>query len=231
MKQSQICDIFIDPTGRHCLATLGVLDNPTSEPTPYENVYFTSKKPHQLIKLRGFVITSVGWNLQMSAADTSTGNILIGTGDGKIFETQLQPDDRLLSSKEVFIKQVADISLLNRSGNEATTLEGNILSSDSESTSICAINWFRSSSHQYCIFVSTRKMLYCYVGNTIANEGGVPYLSHVFQSPVSKHYKEMPGYIHQTKLDFFWTGARPKSFGWLTSKFGCWCFGFRQCSN
>lgn len=222
-KDCKIHDIFIDPTGKHCLITTSCLPEPSQSgspthdaiPVPNENFYY-NKKLYQLTKLKGFIISSVGWNNQTSTQSSpNTGNILVGTNDGKIWETQLQPDDKLLTSKEIFVRQVYDlVSVLANNPNQAS-LSGN------ESCCICAINWFSVTgpSEQYCVLVATNNILYQFVGYAhCPSQEGTAYLYQLFTSPINQYHKEMPGHLKYSKLDFYCPNdsLTPKSFGWLT---------------
>lgn len=94
-RSGQISGIFVDPMGRHCLISMS--NRLTGEVQPYENYYF-QRKVTCLSKAKGHVITAVGWNVA-PPSDGSTGSILIGTIEGRLFETALLADDRFLASK------------------------------------------------------------------------------------------------------------------------------------
>lgn len=252
-----INDIFIDPSGRHCLISVGFEDSvvksnsnfniDTNNIVPYENFHYY-RKLSILTKMRGHIVTSVGWlPMEQPVANISEltwpdqnysshcSNFLVGTNDGRIFETHLQSDDRFLSSKELsFWKFVCDLSIVNPTSNldsaSALPIEhssAKILTSIKES--ICAINCFRLKNlGEFCILVATRKYFYQYLGlvNRQSLVDGSPYLFQVIQNSTYKTYKEMPGYIPRTKLDLFYSidNQYPKSFGWLTSM--CCSFKF-----
>ena len=248
-KPAAISDIFIDPTGRNCIISLYLKQGSAKEPlsntvtgqdlgsrVPYENFYY-NKKLHKLAKFNG-LITAVGWNATASSDQSgSTSNILIGTSDGRIFETQLQPDDRFMASKELFVKQICELPD-NGTGSQAAASSSGTSTSPIPSTvnePICAINFFklsntRSTSATYCILVATSNFLYQFIGDigsSLALSDSA-YLYHIIQNPSNRLHKEMPGYLPASKLDLFYPPPvgdgsliGPKSFGWLTSKF---CF-------
>ncbi|KAK9457880.1 Pep3/Vps18/deep orange family-domain-containing protein [Dipodascopsis uninucleata] len=87
-----IKNIFLDPTGSHLLVTTS-----TSE-----NFYLHARSPRakQLSRLKGNQITSVAWN--PTEPSSSTKEILIGTSDGKIIETYIEPSDEYFKREERF---------------------------------------------------------------------------------------------------------------------------------
>ena len=106
---ARIHQVFLDPTGRHCIISLISTDTQMS----YDNIYLL-KKPHQLPKIKGHIINAVGWNFSScSQISNSTSNILIGTTKGLIFETQLLESDEnkffATSTPEQYWLQVFDL--------------------------------------------------------------------------------------------------------------------------
>ncbi len=219
-----ISGIFLDPTGRHCIISLYLKQQQTqqqqntrnssslstsAEPpplgsrVPYENFYY-NKKLHKLTKLNGFVITAVGWNAGSSSSDqqsttTGTGSILIGTSDGRIFETALQPDDRFLGSRELFLKQVADLPDSISGSGSGSGSSGQLFSGSSSqqmtsgtspvpppagassiSEPICGLNVFKlpttkgrtttTTTTTFCVLAATSNFLYQYIGEVSAQQ-------------------------------------------------------------
>ncbi|KAK9459030.1 Pep3/Vps18/deep orange family-domain-containing protein [Lipomyces oligophaga] len=82
--------LFLDPSGSHLLVTTSTA----------ENFYISSRSPRakQLSRVKGSVITSVGWN--PTEPTSSTKEILIGTSDGKIIETYIEPSDEFFKREE-----------------------------------------------------------------------------------------------------------------------------------
>ncbi|KAK9450847.1 Pep3/Vps18/deep orange family-domain-containing protein [Limtongia smithiae] len=91
-----IKNIFLDPTGSHLLITT----------TTAENFYLNARSPRakQLSRLKGNVISSVAWNPTEPSA--STKEILIGTTEGKIFETYIEPLDEYFKREERYSRLV-----------------------------------------------------------------------------------------------------------------------------
>ncbi|KAI2808309.1 Vacuolar protein sorting-associated protein 18 like protein, partial [Blomia tropicalis] len=185
-KPTVISDIFIDPTGQHCIVSTCLKSDGKSKEfnedfisrVGHENFYI-NRMVHKLNKLKGLVISAVGWNhASMSSKNdsipnTPMGNILIGTTDGRIFETQLQPDDRFLVSKELFLKQICELPDNLSHGNFSSS---NL--SDKQKEPICAINCFKIST-------------YGKVGlSSITSDS--PYLYQIIQNPSNRLHKEMP---------------------------------------
>ncbi|KAK9468292.1 Pep3/Vps18/deep orange family-domain-containing protein [Lipomyces arxii] len=88
--------IFLDPTGSHLLITTSTA----------ENFYLNSRLPKakHLSRLKGNVVTSVAWNPTEPSA--STKEILVGTADGKIIETYIEPAEEFFKREERFSRLV-----------------------------------------------------------------------------------------------------------------------------
>ena len=88
--------LFIDPSASHLLisTTLG------------ENYYLhvQSRQPKPLSKLKGVQIESVAWN--SSLPTSSTREILLGTTDGNIYETYIEPSTEFYRSSEKYLRNV-----------------------------------------------------------------------------------------------------------------------------
>ncbi|KAI9322126.1 Pep3/Vps18/deep orange family-domain-containing protein [Dichotomocladium elegans] len=100
-SDGKISKIFFDPTGRHLIIT-----------TDHgENFYLYEKwrRAKQLSKFKGVTITSIAWNKQATLTDPSTREILIGTKNGLIYETCLEPTDEFFRREEKYFKQVYSI--------------------------------------------------------------------------------------------------------------------------
>jgi hypothetical protein len=88
--------LFLDPSASHLIisTTLG------------ENYYLhtQSRQPKILHKLKGVVIESVGWNASQPTA--STREILIGSADGNVYETSIEPSTEFYKSSEKYVRNV-----------------------------------------------------------------------------------------------------------------------------
>ncbi|KIW09155.1 hypothetical protein, variant [Verruconis gallopava] len=91
--------MFLDPTASHLLinTTMG------------ENYYLhsQSKHPKNLSRLKGVPIECVAWNPSKPTA--STREILLGTTDGNIYETYIEPSPDLFRREEKYVKSVYKI--------------------------------------------------------------------------------------------------------------------------
>ena len=91
-----ISRLFIDPSASHLLVstTLG------------ENFYLhtQSRQPKPLARLKGVKIESVAWNPSQPTA--STREILIGSTDGNVYETYIEPSTEFYRREEKYVKQV-----------------------------------------------------------------------------------------------------------------------------
>ena len=184
-----ICGLFIDNSGQHCLITVGqrIKNNPSMDVIPFENFYYY-RKLSLLNKMKGHIITAVGWLDQPQHQQSGQcGNLLIGTSEGKIFETHLQSDDRFLASRELsFWKLICDFSPTiaataanldySSSNLSNSSMDPNKTSSSSSSSvatantiavkqePICAIKLFRLKNREFCILIATRNLIYQYIG-------------------------------------------------------------------
>ncbi|KAK9360136.1 Pep3/Vps18/deep orange family-domain-containing protein [Lipomyces starkeyi] len=89
-------NIFLDRTGSHLLITT----------TTAENFYLNlrTSRAKQLSRMKGNIITSVAWN--PTEPSSSTKEILVGTADGKVIETYIEPSDEFFKREERFSKLV-----------------------------------------------------------------------------------------------------------------------------
>lgn len=88
--------LFLDPTGSFLVITTSSGENYT--------LNYQSVKPKPLGRLKGLKITSVGWSpMELSR---STGNILVGTADGAIYETLIEPSNEYFKREDRFVRQV-----------------------------------------------------------------------------------------------------------------------------
>lgn len=88
--------LFLDPTASHLIisTTLG------------ENFYLNtqSRQPKPLSRLKGVSIESISWNPSQPTA--STREILIGAGDGTIYETYIELSSEFYKREEKYLKVV-----------------------------------------------------------------------------------------------------------------------------
>lgn len=105
--QAKIHNIFLDPLGQHLLISVISRDGSTPVDTLY--LPLRTNKPKSTAKLKGHLITSVGWNWK-NQSESSTGPILVGTSKGSILEMELTSDERFFQSgHEEYCKQVFDL--------------------------------------------------------------------------------------------------------------------------
>ncbi len=79
-----VSSMFLDPTGSHLLIA-------TENSELYYYYMKGSKKFRPINKLKGYLVTDVGWN--SNATETSTDSILIGTKKGLLFEICINSGD------------------------------------------------------------------------------------------------------------------------------------------
>ncbi|KAJ1894917.1 tethering complex subunit, partial [Kickxella alabastrina] len=102
------CNAFLDPTGRHLL-----LSTPQGDSFYY---YEGWEQMKPLSKFKNMEITAVAWNgMSWSTAKSSTGTVLVGTHDGKIYETELQPgNDTKAKRSDIPVRCVAELPVRER---------------------------------------------------------------------------------------------------------------------
>lgn len=91
-----IKSIFLDPTGAHLLITTEMGEN--------FYLHYQSTKVKPLSRLKGLVVTSVGWcPVELSR---STGDVLIGTQDGNIYEILLEPSNEYFKREDRYCRHI-----------------------------------------------------------------------------------------------------------------------------
>lgn len=92
----QIQHTFLDPTGSHLLISTSMGENYC--------LNYQSTKAKSLGRLKGLHITSVAWNPALPTR--TTGEILLGTADGAIYETFIEPSDEYFKREDRYIRKV-----------------------------------------------------------------------------------------------------------------------------
>lgn len=95
-ETGQIRHIFLDPTGTHLLITTTAGDS--------YSLNGSSTKPKALARLKGLMIESVGWC--PNHPTRITGEILLGTADGTIQETMIEPSNEYFKREDRYLRQV-----------------------------------------------------------------------------------------------------------------------------
>lgn len=190
----------MDPSARHVIVTT----------TNGENYYLfhTWRKAKELTRLRSIFITSVGWNKQTSG--NSTHEILIGTVDGRVYETYLEPSDEFFRKEERYLHCIYQLESTSR---KITGLQ---------------FEQFPANRTKYLIMLTTSNHLYHFTGHVrqqslAASEG-------IFE-PIFKEYQQHPEFQelpveeesemnqHLVLFNRFpelqMTGV-PQTFAWLT---------------
>ncbi|KAI7860888.1 Pep3/Vps18/deep orange family-domain-containing protein [Circinella umbellata] len=209
----KIVKMFFDPTGRHLIIT-----------TDHgENFYLYEKwrRAKQLSKLKGVTISSIAWNKQATLTDPSTREILIGTRNGLIYETCLEPTDEFFRKEEKYFKQVYSI---HESTMPITGLH---------------FEQFPVNNRKYFVMATTPTRIYQFVGyigpSSAGTSRGSPSFVEsddrgeraMFESMFSKYdvnpgFQELPGELSYSELHFFsrfydlQQQGVAQTFAWLT---------------
>ncbi|KAL7316431.1 tethering complex subunit [Mucor circinelloides] len=214
-SDGKVKQIFFDPTGRHLIIT-----------TDHgENYYLYEKwrRTKPLPKFKGVIITSIAWNKQATLTDPSTREILIGTKNGLIYETCLEPADEYFKKEEKYFKQVYSI-------HESTMPITGLY-----------FEQFPVNNRKYFVMATTTTRIYQFigfVGPNATNGTHSPSLGNgdvveergekaMFEKLFSKYdvnpgYQELPGELPHSELHFFsrfhelQQQGIAESFAWLT---------------
>ncbi|CEI89322.1 Putative Vacuolar protein sorting-associated protein 18 homolog [Rhizopus microsporus] len=220
-KQSdgKITKIFFDPTGRHLIIT-----------TDHgENYYFYEKwrRTKSLPKFKGVTITSIAWNKQATLTDPSTREILIGTKNGLIYETCIEPTDEYFKKEEKYFKQVYSI-------HESTMPITGLY-----------FEQFPVNNRKYFVMATTSTRIYQFIGfvgpntsSSSSSSNGLPLSSNsdiiedrgeraIFENLFAKYdvnpgFQELPGDLPHSELHFFsryhelQQQGIAEAFAWLT---------------
>lgn len=192
----KVYQVFMDPNGKHVIVSLVQSDSDTS----YENYYLhqTARKAQTIQKLKGHVVSAVGWNFDNPPEKNSTDFILVGTTRGIIFEMELMAvDERTFfqSTPEQYCKQVYDLGLEENMG-PVTGLAFHRFS-------------IQGGENKCFIIVTTARRLYQFVGS-YSSSCDPPVLLRIFHAveDVSDRCVEVPSGMLYSCLQFF--SPRPK---------------------
>lgn len=188
---SRVYQMFLDPLGRHLIVSLVHSESDVS----FDNCHVrqNAQKAVSLQKLKGHVISAVGWNYDNTPESTSSSYILAGTTKGHIFELELaSSEDRffLQASPEKYCKPVYQ------------------LSQDPTIGPIMGLEFRRFSSggpEPKCfVIVSTPRRIYQFVG-PLAAPGDQPMLLKVFNTndDVLERCKEIPSRLRYSVLQLW----------------------------
>lgn len=199
--QAKLYKIFLDPTGHHMIISIVSGDNVT----PIDVLYLPWKgtKPKVSSKLKGMLISAVGWNPK-NTSDSYTGQILVGTTKGQIYELEMTSDEKFLQSgHERNLRQIYDLTQ-----NEVTYIitDLEIVSSPSD-------------EFLFLIFCNTSTRLFQFLGFIKSQEERPLYLS-IFQNYMSsgmqKNFIDHPNPWKSSFLQLIYLTPLkvPKSFVW-----------------
>ncbi|KAI8323036.1 hypothetical protein GQ54DRAFT_245525, partial [Martensiomyces pterosporus] len=198
------CSAFLDPTGRHLL-----ISTPQGESFYYYEGWDQAKP---LSRFKNMEITAVAWNnMAADAANSSTRTILVGTHDGKIYETELRPgNDAKAKRSEIALKRAGELPVR-------------------EKITGIAMEPFPARLKQHLVLVATGTRIYQIIGaaDLGSASGGK---SAVFESMLaeglaSPNFQEIPGMPGPGSLALHHSEAvvggkvqvTATDFAWLTS--------------
>eukprot|EP00124_Ichthyophonus_hoferi_P001458 Ihof_evm1s77 gene=Ihof_evmTU1s77 len=192
--------IFSSPTGQHLIFSMENGDN--------YYIYGTSMKPKVLAKMKGHVLESIAFN-RANETNASTGEILIGTQQGLIFETEIEPNGTgyFTGREEKYFKQVFNLS------------RDDVCQPVSE----LYMEQFPTGTgdgRKFLLLAVTPNRLYQFIG---AIQTDPPIFHSIFTNyQHNPEYQEVPGDLGYTQLHLYSKfGSLPQYFAWLTGQGIC----------
>ncbi|XP_061609636.1 vacuolar protein sorting-associated protein 18 homolog isoform X1 [Phyllopteryx taeniolatus] len=190
---SKVYKLFLDPTGSHLLISMS-----TSE-CLYLNR--NTQKVRSLSRWRGHLVESVGWN-KLLCNETSTGPILVGTGQGIIFEAEISATEGSLfnTNPDQYFRQVHS------------------LEEDGRPAPVCCLEVERGLENKYFIIATTRKRLFQFVGKVAEGTEQQGFSSIFTQNQdLLPSFQEFPANMGYSEITFYTSKLRtsPKAFAWM----------------
>ncbi|KAJ2355403.1 tethering complex subunit [Coemansia sp. RSA 2618] len=213
------CNVFLDPSGRHLL-----LSTPQGESFYYYEGWDAAKP---LSRFKSMEVTAVAWNSSAwSAANSSTRTILLGTHDGKVYETELRPGSEKAKRSDIAVRCVAELPVRER----VTGL---------------AMEAFPARTKQHLVLATTGTRMYQIVGaaDLESQHGDKAVFEAMLRDGLaSPNFQEIPGMPGSGALTVHHREARVGSrahvvatdFAWLTSMgvfFGRLTFGAQEAGD
>ncbi|KAJ1938759.1 tethering complex subunit, partial [Linderina pennispora] len=202
------CTAFLDPTGRHLL-----ISTPQGE-NFYHYEDWEAAKP--LSRFKNMEVTAVAWNHMATTNGDSTKRILLGTHDGRIYESELRPgSDAKAKRSEIPLKLAGNVPVRERI------------------TGIAMVS-FPKRTKQNLVLVSTGTRLYQLVGaaDTAASSDKLCAFEGLFtEGFANPNFQEIPGMPGPGSLAVYHNGTTATDFAWLTSMgvfFGKLVFGSQE---
>jgi len=195
-SESSIEKIFMDPTGRHLIVSM----------KSNEAFYLgrNNKKLRALHKLKNYKVECVAWN-NSNMTELSTGEILVGTHTGHIFETEIDAEENFITSlvQERPLKPISNLNVGNM--GEAEPVIG------------LHVEKCQQFDKRYVVLAATYSRFYQFVGD-IGNESPIfqPVLN--VYDPYPAQFQELHSTLRYSCFSLLFSKQRdpPKYFAWLT---------------
>ncbi|KAJ1920861.1 tethering complex subunit [Tieghemiomyces parasiticus] len=212
--EARVRRVFCDPTGRHVLIST----------EQGENYYLFEawQKPKLLSKLKNLMVESVAWNkAAVKSSRNSTLSILLGTQDGRIFETEIEPTEEFFRREEKYLRLIYTLP---------------------EPAPVAGLHYeaFPATPRKYFVLAVTPHRIYQFVGLVDvrfaggsalrgADEGPTPAVDHqgMFEALFAQYttqpvFQEIPGSLGHSALCLFSRlqdvayQSVAEKFAWLT---------------
>ncbi|KAL7027445.1 hypothetical protein ACKWTF_005444 [Chironomus riparius] len=190
----RVSRMFLDQTGNHLLLSLVPKSSGYSSELMYLNR--NSNKPKILTKFRDHEITAIGFNCENTSSIT-TGNILLGTSKGYIFEADIGlENDRVIQNN---FRQAFDIGR-------------------GEKGPVTGIGVHRAQkTNNFIVLVSTLDRLYKFHECLNDDKSLSNIFKHYMNVPEeARDYEQQSSKLSYSQMDFILENKYPRGFGWLT---------------
>ncbi|CAO3651138.1 unnamed protein product [Cunninghamella echinulata] len=222
-NDGRIINAFFDPTGRHLIISTELGEN--------YYLFETWKKTKQLSRLKGMVITAIAWNNQATPSSSATREILLGTNQGQIYETWIEPTDEYFKKEEIYVTLVYTLNIdISNAANlyiPPQQIIGIHFDSISSATSQHTATTSITTTNKYFVMATTSSRLYQFFGQTTShssmndNESTSTSMFGSLFAPytMNAQFLELPGNIGWSKLCFYNPKKMkysPNTFAWVT---------------
>mmetsp|Transcript_13496 Transcript_13496/g.49091 ORF Transcript_13496/g.49091 Transcript_13496/m.49091 type:complete len:1124 (+) Transcript_13496:172-3543(+) len=221
-ESSRVYFVSVDPSARHVVVC-------ARRSQGFENYYFCLAASHgssqrkaavakPIGKLKGHKVTAVGWNVH-GMSDSSTGPVIVGTAEGKLFELCYEDKDK----KEKLLRplfQLGDIASAPTTPAAAphhshAHSEGEALDGATEREAVRGVemeSWTAAGETRWFVMAVTSNRYYLFTG---AGSLEVVFASYSVGSDITASFVELPGGLSDSKLQFSRANKHAERFAWL----------------
>ncbi|ORX55035.1 hypothetical protein DM01DRAFT_1362723 [Hesseltinella vesiculosa] len=207
-NDGKLVGLHLDPTGRHLLLC-------TDHGESYY-MFHEWKKVKYLSRLKGLLVTALGWNEQASPSQNATQEILLGTQNGQVYETWIEPTDEYFKKEERYLHQVYTLPTENLPDPSplATRITGIQISK--------LVHHGQINDHAHHVLITTPSRMYQFLGtansgSSASHENGSPMFASLFAQYTNPSFQELPGDVDPSDLCVYKVSSSTLSFAWNTA--------------